>query len=112
MDPGERNVETHRQRCQACGSTTLHNILVREPGNPQAVFVQCADCQELVARYQLSDYYHHGKGIDSWLRSLGSGSHESGRDFMGEFERVRSKAHADFKTILAAESEGEENSTT
>ena len=35
------------------------------------VFVRCCGCRELVACYELSRYYHHGKEADSYLRSLG-----------------------------------------
>lgn len=48
----------------------------------------------------VSEYYHHGKGIESWLRSVGSATAESGRDFHGEFERVQRDALQDFEAAV------------
>jgi hypothetical protein len=93
-------MEVHRQRCQSCGSLNLHNILAREPGQPTVIFVRCAACDELVARYVLSGYYHHGKGIDSFLRSLGSALAESGRDTLADFERVKKEAIEGYEAVL------------
>ncbi|HJK98023.1 MAG TPA: hypothetical protein RMF84_12415 [Polyangiaceae bacterium LLY-WYZ-14_1] len=84
-------MEVHRQRCQACGSIDVRNLLVREDGRPQTVYVRCGACESLVARYVLSDYYHHGKGLESWLRSHGGEFAESGRrisDELAEAERA------------------------
>jgi hypothetical protein len=94
-------MEVHRQRCQSCGSLDLHNILAREPGQPTVIFVRCAECGELVARYVLSGYYHHGKGIESYLRSLGSALAESGRDTLAEFETVKREAIEGYETVLS-----------
>ncbi len=68
-------MEVHRQTCQKCGSRKLKNILAREPGEPDRVFVQCHDCNELVARYIIGQggYYHYGKGFESYIRGLSRG---------------------------------------
>ena len=50
--PEERSMEVHRQRCQSCGSRDMRNVLVRQPNEPQTVFVRCVECGELVARYR------------------------------------------------------------
>jgi hypothetical protein len=94
-------METHRQQCQACQSFNVRNILVRETGRPPAVYVRCIACGELVARYELSSYYHHGKDIDSWLRSRGPVSVESGRDTLAEFEAIRKQAVEGYEQVLA-----------
>jgi hypothetical protein len=94
-------MEVHIQKCHFCRSTEMCNLLVREPGQPQNVYVKCRACGEFVARYRLSEYYHNGKGIDSWLRSLGSAAPENGRDFLGEFERVKQAARFGFETANA-----------
>lgn len=93
-------MEIHRQQCQKCGSHAAQNILVREPGQPSTVYVHCLDCEELVARYTLSQYYHHGKGIESFLRSLGSVAGESGRDYLSEFHQVQKSASDGFEVVL------------
>ena len=90
-------MEVHTQKCHSCQSTKMSNLLVREPGQSQTVYVKCRACGEFVARYRLTEYYHNGKGIDSWLRSLGSAAPESGRDFLGEFERVEEAALLGFE---------------
>ena len=94
-------MEVHSQKCQACQSQKLSNLLVREPGQSQTVYVRCAECGELVARYRLREYYHHGKGIESWLRSRDPAASESGRDVHGEFERVQQDALQGFVAALA-----------
>ena len=94
-------MEVHRQRCQACDSLDLRDILVRRQGEPTAVYVRCAGCGELVARYLLRGYYHHGKGVESWLRSRGTDSVESGRDTAAEFEGVKKAAVDGYEQVLA-----------
>lgn len=93
-------MEIHRQRCQQCNSLDLHNLLVREPGHDQVVYVRCARCEELVARYELSGYYHHGKGFESWLRSR-SFPMESGRDVTAAFQEAKAQALAGYEAMLA-----------
>ncbi len=95
-------MEVHRQTCQSCGSHDVRNILVREPGRAQMVFVRCARCHELVARYRLRDYYHHKKGVESYLRSLGSGATESGRSQLAEFDSVQKEALEGYQRALEA----------
>ena len=98
-------MEVHRQTCQACGSIEVRNILAREPEIRTVIYVRCANCGALVARYVLREYYHHGKGVDSYLRSAGSDVRESGRQVLSEFERVREEAVAGFEKVLTALSE-------
>ena len=94
-------MEVHLQKCQKCRSTTVNNLLVRSPGQPQTVYVKCDSCGEFVAQYRLGDYFHYGKGIESWLRSQGSAVSDSGRDFLGAFERVKETAIEGFKAAAA-----------
>ncbi|MEZ6317149.1 MAG: hypothetical protein R3B49_00145 [Phycisphaerales bacterium] len=93
-------MEVHRQQCQACGSFSLYDVLVREAGQPQTVFVICAACHDLVARYRLQGYYHHGKGADSFIRSREGKMAESGRELLEEFDTVRVDALRGFKRVL------------
>ena len=93
-------MQVHRQRCQNCDSVGLHNLLVRVPGKSQIVLALCANCRQLVARYELSQYYHHGKGIDSWLRSFDPTT-ESAHDLKESFEDVRETAVAQLEQALA-----------
>ena len=62
-------MEIHVQRCQFCGSNKMKNILVRQPGDRDRVYVQCHDCEEFVASYIIAPrgYYHHGKGYESFF---------------------------------------------
>ncbi len=85
-------MEVHRQTCQNCQSRKVQDILVREAGEPAVVYVRCAQCGELVARYVLSDYYHHGKDLDSYLRSQAAQSSESGRDMLEGFRKTQTEA--------------------
>ena len=85
-------MEIHRQQCQGCGTFETRNILVREPNKPTTVYVRCCKCGQLVARYILSDYYHHGKGVESFLKSQGSSAAESGRDILGEFKSIEKQS--------------------
>lgn len=65
---------------------------MRESGQPQTVLVRCAQCEALVARYVLADYYHHGKGLESYLRTRGGQVAESGRRITEELARVEQLA--------------------
>lgn len=93
-------MEVHRQQCQKCLGIELRNIVVREPAAPTAIYVRCAKCGELVARYELSDYYHHGKGIESFLRSKRTTVEDSGRRMLREFDRARTKAEEGYEQVL------------
>lgn len=95
-------MEVLHQTCQACGATELRNILVREPGHAQMVFVRCARCDKFVARYRLQSYYHAGKGIESYLRSLGAGAAESGRQQLDEFLQLEEEATSQYQRALEA----------
>jgi hypothetical protein len=78
----------------------MRNIVVREAGAPTTIYVRCLGCGELVARYRLSEYYHHGKGIESYLRSLGSAAGESGRDYLTEFHRIKAETEQGYEEAL------------
>ena len=78
----------------------MRNILRRMAGRPQTVFVRCAACQEVVARYELSSYYHHGKGFESWIRSYRGTARESGRDVQREFDRAREQVLSEYEEVL------------
>ena len=93
-------MEVHRQTCQACGSLDLRNILAREQGRAQMVYVRCAKCGELVARYRLRDYYHHGKGVESFLSSMGSDASDSARGHLDTFERAQREALEGYRKAL------------
>jgi RNase P subunit RPR2 len=95
-------MEVRRQTCQACGSRELRNFVVRGEELGQAVFVQCVRCEAMVARYVLSQYYHHGKGFESFLRASRWSSAESGRLTLDEFNRVQEEAEEQFVEVLAA----------
>ncbi len=92
------------QKCQNCGSTTLKNILFREPGEPDKVFVQCEECQLFVASYVLAPlgYYHHRRGYDSFLRSLyRSGDFLSGRNIQRMYEERQQEELKMYEVVLA-----------
>jgi hypothetical protein len=93
-------MELHRQQCQACGGYDMRDILVREESHPTVIYVRCIGCRSLVARYELSDYYHHGKGIESYLRSHGASDAESGRRILDEFTHARDRAVAGYERAL------------
>ena len=95
-------MQVHRQTCQQCGSIDVRNIIAREAGRSTTIFVRCAKCLELVASYELKNYYHHGKGIESYLRTHGMGAGDSGRQWLAEFERVKQSALDGFEKALKA----------
>jgi hypothetical protein len=103
-------MEVHRQRCQSCDSLDMRVILVRDPGQLQTAYVRCRACAELVARYRLRDYYHHGKGIESYLRSKGGTAIESGRRVLEEFEQESKDALAGYgAAVKRLEEEGRQS---
>ncbi|MEN0019822.1 MAG: hypothetical protein AAF747_02945 [Planctomycetota bacterium] len=93
-------MEVHRQRCQKCDSLDVHCLIAREPGKPTSVYVRCVECGSLVARYVLSDYYHHGKGAESFLRTHDTMPRDSGREVMQEFERAEREAVEGYEAVL------------
>ena len=93
-------MQVNRQTCQACGSINVRNLLVRESDRPTIVYVRCGQCGELVASYELSNYYHHGKGIESYLRSHGVAAADSGREWLAEFHRVQKDALVGYEAAL------------
>lgn len=94
-------MEVHIQKCQACGSRNLRNILQRD--RDQRVYVQCRDCQQLVARYIVSPagYFHAGKDYESFLRSVARHPEMlSGRDIREWFEEVENHSQEEFEHLL------------
>ncbi len=92
-------MEIRRQQCQQCGSRDAHNILVRDTDALMTIYVRCLGCRALVARYKLNEYYHHGEGIESFLRSLGAAAGESGRDYLAEFQRIQDESVCSFEEV-------------
>jgi hypothetical protein len=92
--------EVHRQTCQECGCRDMRNYILRQPGKRQAVLVRCLGCDQLVARYELSSYYHHKKGFEAWLRSTAVAT-ESALDLRETFEAVKSEAQAELELCLS-----------
>jgi hypothetical protein len=93
-------MEVHRQRCQQCGSIDVRNILVREDEVPAVIYVRCSQCGQLVARYKLIEYYHHGKGVDSFIRSIGAAAAESGRDVLNQFNQSQAESIDGYEQAL------------
>jgi len=93
-------MEVHRQQCQDCGGYAVNNILVRETHLPTVIYVRCASCGDLVARYELSEYYHHGRGIESFLSSRMATVEESGRHMLELFEQTKQKAIEGYRRVL------------
>lgn len=92
-------MEIRNQTCLFCHAKTFENIIVREAGRTQAVYVRCAECGEFVARYILKDYYHHGRTLDSLLQSTGQ-TMESGREMLTEMKEREETAVAQFAKII------------
>lgn len=94
-------MDVYIQKCQQCGSRNLRNILARE--DSQRVYVQCRDCDHLVARYVIAagGYFHAGKDYESFLRTmmLDSGF-TSGRDLKTVYKEVADSSQAGFEEAL------------
>ena len=96
-------METHIQQCQNCKSDNLKNILAREPGESDKVYVQCQNCEEFVASYviQPQGYYHHRKGYESFLRGIyRSGQFMSGSRIKRLFLEHKNDEIDGFKEVL------------
>lgn len=99
-------MEVRNQTCLACHSKTFENIIVRDAGRTQAIFVRCVDCGAFVARYILKDYYHHGRSLDSLLQSTAQ-SAESGRELLSDFKEREETAVEQFEKVMNALGVGE-----
>jgi len=96
-------MEIHRQTCQSCSSRELKNILIRDENQTDKVFVQCNRCKALVARYIIAHqgYYHHGKGYESYLKSLNRGGHfDSAKSIQNKFEEIQEDCAAEFDEVV------------
>ncbi len=96
-------MEVHVQKCQKCQSAHLKNILYREAGEPDRVFVQCHDCQEFVASYIISPmgYFHNGRGYNSFLRGVHrSGEFMSGRRIKDLFTKRKYGEQKAFDEVI------------
>ena len=105
-------MEIHIQKCQKCQSIQLKNILFREPGEPDKVYVQCHNCDEFVASYVISPlgYYHHGKGYESFLRGVHrSGGFMSGRRIKRLFLERKEGELENFEEVLEILEEKDRN---
>ena len=94
-------MEVKIQKCHQCGSRNLRNILVRD--EHQKVFVQCRDCENLVARYVLANggYYHAGKDFESFLRSIErDGGASSARDLHEQYDQLKEQSQREFEELL------------
>lgn len=94
-------MQIEQQQCQECGSPDMRNILLPSHEGPMTVYVRCLVCESLVARYRLSDYYHKGKAMESFLLSLGSRAAESGRNYVAEVQRIQLEAEQGFAEALS-----------
>ncbi len=96
-------MELKIQKCQHCKSRNLRNVLVRD--EVQKVFIQCRDCEKLVARYVLSKggYFHAGKGFESFLRSHERDGDvmDSARDLTTAFEEMEGNIYKEFDALKA-----------
>lgn len=96
-------MDIHRQTCQKCGSRQMRNLLVRDLGSKDKVYVQCSSCRELVARYIVATqgYYHHNKGFESYVKGLQRGGEfMSGRDLHQQFDQTKIECEAEFLEVL------------
>ncbi len=103
------------QKCQNCQSEKLKNILYREAGEPDRVFVECHDCKTFVASYVIAPlgYFHNGKGFESFLRGVNrSGGFMSGRRvkrLFAERKDMEIKAFKEVKEKLKEKLESQKN---
>lgn len=101
------------QKCQKCQSDNLKNILFREAGEPDRVFVECQNCLVFVASYVIAPlgYFHNGKGFESFLRGVNrSGEFMSGRrvkNLFSERKGLEIKAFENVKEKLRLKLEKE-----
>jgi len=75
-------------------------VLRRDEAHPLTVYVRCAKCGELVARYRVGEYYHHGKGMESWLKAMRPGNRESARNLRADFDEVKRNSIAEYADVL------------
>ena len=88
------------QSCRACASKTMRNYLSEEPGQPIEVYVRCAACGEFVSRYVLREYYYHQAAYESFVRTRGSQSRESGRSVLEDFENLKQRSLKGYEKLM------------
>lgn len=106
-----KSVEIHIQQCQTCESDKLKNILYRQAGKADKVYVQCHDCGAFVASYAIEPrgYYHHGKGYESFLRGISRGGEfMSGSRIKRLYKEHKEQEIQTFEKVLALLEEREQ----
>jgi hypothetical protein len=100
------------QRCHACDATQFEELLSGKSDGLPVVYVRCASCGALVARYELSGYYRHGEGVESLLRSHDAAAGDSGRRWLAELKEVRQETVRGYEEALARLEAQDENDAT
>ncbi|NND95379.1 MAG: hypothetical protein HKN45_10970 [Flavobacteriales bacterium] len=88
----------------------MKNIIYRESGEPDRIYVQCHACKEFVASYVIAPlgYYHHGKSFESFLRGVHrSGEFMSGRRVKQMYENRKNEEVSSFGQVIQALEEKE-----
>lgn len=90
----------------------MKNILYRQTGKSDKVYVQCQNCGEFVASYAIAPrgYYHHGKGYESFLRGISRGGEfMSGTRVQRLFTEHKEKEIQTFEKVLKLLKDKEES---
>lgn len=96
-------MEVQLLTCQECGSSNLRNILIREPGEKDKIFVQCQKCEAFVSRYKIAQggYYHHGDTFESYLRGVTRADEVmSAKKIRRQYDQLKQKTLEKFKVVL------------
>ena len=80
----------------------MKNIFAQLPGESDKVYIECVQCQELVARYTIArnGYFHQGQEYHSYLRGINRGSaYESAKDLQEGYSKIQEACQAEYEQI-------------
>lgn len=88
-----------REKCPHCHSDKHHNYVVLEKNRRITVFVECAECHILVARYALEHYIDPNAPYESFLKQIRDNRTESARKMMNNIQFYRADLTEEFANI-------------
>lgn len=93
--------KTVRERCPQCGHESFYNNFLLREGHHARVFVECANCGTLVARYILHGYIDPNYDYSSTLKMIRNASHygDSIRNLEEDLKPHQDRAKTQFSEV-------------
>jgi hypothetical protein len=91
-----------RETCPNCDSDKHRNYVAFAPDKPLTIYVECANCQYLVARYIIQHYVDPNAPFEAFLHQARDLAGDSGRKMMTEIKSFKENMAREFEEIRRA----------